>query len=110
MALSRRELLAAAPLSVAASSWLQDPDRPAATKRTKFAANCEMWWGKLPFLDRIRAAHALGFPAVEFWPWRGKDVDGIKALTEELGIDIAQFLARELAEARYTNRAVAISN
>jgi hydroxypyruvate isomerase len=52
-----------------------------------------MWWRKLPVLDRIRQAAALGFPAVEIWPWQGKDLDAIAALTQELGIEIAQFTA-----------------
>jgi hydroxypyruvate isomerase len=68
-------------------------DKPARTKNTRFAANCEMWWTKLPFLDRVRAAAALGFPAIEFWPWRGKDIDALAQLTHELGIAVAQFTA-----------------
>ena len=32
------------------------------TPHTKFAVNIEMWWTKLPFLDRIRQAAELGFP------------------------------------------------
>lgn len=102
MTLSRRHLLAAAPAAALAGlptarALAQDPAarpaRPAATPKTKFAANVEMWWGGLPFLDRIRAAHALGFPAIEFWPWRGKDVAAIAALTKELGMTVAQFTA-----------------
>ncbi len=63
------------------------------TPHTKFAVNIEMWWRKLPVLDRIRQAAELGFPAVEIWPWQGKDLDAIAALTQELKIDIAQFTA-----------------
>ncbi len=104
----RRAFLAAAPAAVAAAvtanaltgqdpGATQDPrpgipDQPARTPKTKFAANIEMWFGKLPLLDRIRAAHALGFPAIEMWPWRGKDLPAIAALTKELGIVVAQFL------------------
>lgn len=60
---------------------------------TKFAANVEMWWRELKFLDRIRAAADLGFPAIEFWPWNNKDIDAIAGLTNELGIEVAQFTA-----------------
>src|SRR4051794_14064090 len=63
------------------------------TPHTRFAVNVEMWWGKLPFLDRIRAAAKYGFPAVEFWPWRNKDIDATAALCQELGISISQFTA-----------------
>ncbi len=68
-----------------------DPSQPGKTRRTKFAANVEMWWRKLPFLDRIRQAAKLGFPAVEFWPYAKKDVDAIARLTKELGVAVAQF-------------------
>jgi len=97
---SRRDVLAAAPAAAAGLGLgnlapAQDPPpaKPAATPKTRFAANVEMWWTALPFLDRIRAAHALGFPAIEFWPWRGKDLDAIAALTAELGLEVAQFTA-----------------
>jgi hydroxypyruvate isomerase len=63
------------------------------TPHTKFAVNVEMWWTKLPFLDRIKQAAAYGFPAVEFWPWQGKDLDAIARLSKELNIAIAQFTA-----------------
>jgi hydroxypyruvate isomerase len=101
--LTRRHLLGTAPAAALGLSLpvFQDPKaepvpaKPAATPKTRFAANVEMWWGGLPFLDRIKAAHALGFPAIEFWPWRRKDVDvdAIAATTKELGMQVAQFTA-----------------
>ena len=63
------------------------------TPHTKFAVNVEMWWTRLPFLDRIREAAKLGFPAIEFWPYKNKDVKKVAALTKELNIEIAQFTA-----------------
>jgi len=63
------------------------------TPHTRFAVNVEMWFRKLPFLDRLKSAAALGFPAVEFWPYEGKDVDATRRLCDELKIDIAQFTA-----------------
>lgn len=64
------------------------------TPKTKFAVNIEMWWKKIPkHLDRLRAAAAMGFPAVEIWPWQNKDVPAMAALSQELGIAIAQFTA-----------------
>lgn len=103
--LSRRSFLGHAPAAAAglalgkgAAQEVQDPApaapaQPARTPKTRFAANLEMWWHGVPFLDRIRKAHELGFPAVEFWPWRGKDIDAIAALTGELGLEVAQFTA-----------------
>ena len=61
--------------------------------RTKFAVNVEMWFRKLPFLDRIQKAKDLGFPAIEFWPWRNKDLDAIANKVNELRLDVAQFTA-----------------
>jgi len=52
-----------------------------------------MWWKKLPFLDRIRAAASFGYAAVEFWPLENKDLDETIRLTQELGIEVAQFTA-----------------
>ncbi|HEX5442479.1 MAG TPA: TIM barrel protein [Pirellulales bacterium] len=95
--LDRRTLLKstaaslALPLAVTADD--EDTGRLGRTPHTRFAVNVEMWWTKLPFLDRVRAAASFGFPAIEFWPWRGRDVDAIAALAKELKIEIAQFTA-----------------
>lgn len=70
-----------------------DPSTLGKTQHTRFAVNVEMWWRKLPFLDRLKKAAELGFPAVEFWPYQGKDIDAIAKLTAELKIEIAQFTA-----------------
>lgn len=65
------------------------------TPHTKFAVNIEMWWKDLPFPERIRKAAEFGYPAIEFWPikGKGKDVVQIADLSQELGIEIAQFTA-----------------
>ena len=63
------------------------------TPHTRFAVNIEMWWRKLPVLDRIRKSAELGFPAVEFWPYENKDVSAIAKLCAELDVDVAQFTA-----------------
>ncbi len=63
------------------------------TPHTKFAVNVEMWWSKLPFLERMRKAAEFGFPAIEFWPYANKDIDAIAKLSAELHLTIAQFTA-----------------
>lgn len=63
------------------------------TPHTKFAVNCEMWWTKLPFLERVKMTAALGFPGLEFWPLAGKDLDALAKLTQDLGLEIVQFTA-----------------
>ena len=45
-----------------------------------YAVNVEMWWRNLPFVDRIHAAADAGFTTIEFWPWRGKNIDEIAKL------------------------------
>lgn len=103
MTVNRRSFLAAA--SAAASLSALQPGLFAAedsaaelkkigkTPHTKFAVNCEMWWTKLPFVERVKQTAALGFPALEFWPLAGKDLDALAKLTQDLGIEIAQFTA-----------------
>ena len=105
MPLSRRHFLATSATASAAAlavplSAAEDPTGapitlPGKTKNTHFAVNIEMWWRKLPFLDRLRKAAEFGYPAVEFWPYKGqgKDVDAIASLAQELKIEIAQFTA-----------------
>src|SRR3990172_4214498 len=84
----------AAPLAAAEkTSDLPDSSQLGKTPHTKFAANIEMWWTKLPVLDRIRQAAALGYPAIEFWPYEGKDLDAMARLCRESNIEIAQFTA-----------------
>jgi hydroxypyruvate isomerase len=79
--------------NAALAATAEDSSKPGKTPNTKFAVNIEMWFRKLPFLDRIRAAADLGFPAVEFWPYQGKDIDVVAKLCGELDIVIAQFTA-----------------
>ena len=70
-----------------------DRARPGKTPHTRFAVNVEMWFSKLPFLERIRAAADLGFPAIELWGYRDKPLADMAELTEELGLAVTQFTA-----------------
>jgi len=58
-----------------------------------YAVNVEMTWTKLQFLDRLRKVKEAGFSHYEFWPWRGKDIEGILKLNRELGLTTVQFSA-----------------
>jgi hydroxypyruvate isomerase len=58
-----------------------------------YAVNVEMTWGKLPFLDRLAKVAEAGFSHYEFWPWRGKDIDGIIKTNQQLGLVPTQFSA-----------------
>jgi hydroxypyruvate isomerase len=94
---SRRQFLAAsASAAVVATGHLARADEsPSPADRTwlTYAVNVEMTFSKLPFLDRLRKVKEAGFSHYEFWPWKGKDIDAIKALNEELGLHPAQFSA-----------------
>jgi hydroxypyruvate isomerase len=59
------------------------------TPHTKFSVNIETWWKDLPFLERIDQAADLGFPAIEFWEWRGQDIDAIAGKVESRGIGVS---------------------
>lgn len=88
--------LGAAAATLAAGSARRLPAQqpagaPLAGTRTRFAANIEAWWGGMDYEGRIRKAAEFGFPAIEFWPWRGKDIDAIARLTRELHLEVAQF-------------------
>ena len=63
------------------------------TANTKFAVNVEMWWTKLPFLDRVKKVAEYGFPAFEFWPYKNKDLGALAKLSKDLGLSVAQFTA-----------------
>ncbi len=97
-------LAGAASLADAHSFFQADPAPTAAapsddiasigrTPHTRFAINVEMWWRSLPFLERIAQAADHGFPAVEFWPWRDKDLAAVATLCRERGLEVAQFTA-----------------
>lgn len=96
MELNRRSFLQSTALAAGAihlkGTPVQEPeDLLAAGPRTTFALNLEMWLGDRPFVDRIRAASDLGFRHFEFWPWRGKDLDGIAKAMEKTGMSATQF-------------------
>jgi hydroxypyruvate isomerase len=63
------------------------------TPNTKFAVNVEMWWDDLPFMDHIEKVAELGFPAIEFWGYKEKDLAAIRQKCDELGLVITQFTA-----------------
>jgi len=67
-------------------------NKPGNTPHTRFAVNIEMWWNKLPVLDRMRKAAELGFPAIEFWTWQGRPIEEMRALADELNLQISQFV------------------
>jgi hydroxypyruvate isomerase len=57
----------------------------------QFSVCIEMIFGDRDFLDRIDGVAAAGLPAFEFWTWKQKDMDAIKARADEKGVHIAGF-------------------
>ena len=67
-------------------------DLPGRTPHTPVAVNIEMWF-EGSFVERIEQAAALGFPAIELWTWRDKDLAaGAEALRKH-GMTATQFTA-----------------
>ncbi len=67
--------------------------RPLDGVKANFACNIEMWgFGTNDHAERIRKAADLGFRAVEFWPWRGKDIDAIDKARRDTKLQVVQFL------------------
>lgn len=85
--------LATRPLNAAQEEKPVDVSKLGQTPHTKFAVNVEMWWTKLPFLERIKKVAEFGFPGYEFWPYENKDLDAIAKLNAELGLECSQFTA-----------------
>src|SRR5262245_45890430 len=99
---NRRDFLAASATLAAASALAphatagdkEDNSRIGRTAHTRMAPNLEMWWRRVsPFHRRIEEAARLGFPAVEFWPWQGKDINAISDTCQKCKIEISQFSA-----------------
>jgi hydroxypyruvate isomerase len=51
----------------------------AKTPMFPLAVTTEMFWQDLPYLERVRRIHELGFQ-VEMWDWTTKDLDAVAAI------------------------------
>ena len=106
---SRRKFLGAA-AAYAVAPLVAGAEKPGdvsgigKTPHTRFAVNIEMWFARLPFLKRIEAAAALGFPAVEFWPLEGKDIDAVADNMEKQPWEITTVTAAAVTLLRYLGR------
>lgn len=65
---------------------------PGRTPHTPIAVNIEMWF-EGSFEERIEQAAALGFPAIELWTWRDKDLLAGAELLKKHGMIATQFTA-----------------
>jgi hydroxypyruvate isomerase len=55
----------------------------------KLSVCIEMFWPELPFEERVRRSAALGYEAYEFWGWKNKNLQAMRAAQEETGIRLA---------------------
>lgn len=65
---------------------------PGRTPHTPIAVNIEMWF-EGDFCQRIEKAAELGFPAIELWTWRDKDLEAGGRLLKDKGMTATQFTA-----------------
>lgn len=65
---------------------------PGRTPHTPVAVNIEMWF-EGDFVSRIEQAAELGFPSIELWTWRDKDLEAGGALLARCGMTATQFTA-----------------
>ena len=57
----------------------------------ELAINLETIYPGMDFCEKIRRVHNAGFRAIEFWGWRDKDLNQVKATCRELGMKIQAF-------------------
>jgi hydroxypyruvate isomerase len=56
---------------------------------TKLSVCIEMFWRDEPHHERIAKVAQLGYQACEFWGWKNKDLDAIKAALDTTGLTLA---------------------
>ncbi len=58
---------------------------------TKLSVCIEMFWEGLSPEKKLARVKELGFPAFEFWGWKDKDLDALRAAKDKTGLDAAAF-------------------
>ncbi|WP_225442528.1 hydroxypyruvate isomerase family protein [Paenibacillus lycopersici] len=61
-----------------------------------FSPSLDAVFGKsgLSFEQQVERCRELGYTSIEFWGWGGRDLNGLKALTERLGIQVGSFCTK----------------
>jgi hydroxypyruvate isomerase len=90
---NRREFLAGSGVGLAVLSTGWGPPKAAADSTwLTYAPDLELFWRKLPFLERLKKLSEAGFSRYEFGRWKTKDLDAIAKRNEEFGLQAALFL------------------
>ncbi len=53
------------------------------------------FFGKMDFTEAIRKIHALGFDAAETYDWKSLDLDKVRAVLEETGVELVSMCTTE---------------
>jgi hydroxypyruvate isomerase len=78
--------VAAAPLAFA-----RNGDAPAPAGKPRLSVCIEALFTDVPFGERLAKVKGAGVDAFEFWGWRGRDLDRLGRIREELGLEVAGF-------------------
>jgi hydroxypyruvate isomerase len=93
--LSRRQWFglaaAASAVAVIERNLALSADAPPAPAKPRPAVCIDALFTDVPFEERPAKVKAAGVDAFEFWGWRGRDMDRLARLREELGMEVAGF-------------------
>lgn len=90
----RRFLAVAAALSASASTRFAlagSEQAPSPGGKPRLSVCIDALFTDLPFEQRPAKVKEAGVNAFEFWGWRGRDMDGLAKIREELGLEVAGF-------------------
>ena len=93
--LSRRRLLGLAAAASASAAIERNlalgGDVPPPAERPRLAVCIDALFTDVPFEERPAKVKAAGLNAFEFWGWRGRDMDRLARIREELGMEVIGF-------------------
>lgn len=93
--ISRRQWLGLATAAAASSSIPRNLVLGAAATRSaagpRLGVCIDALFTDVPFEERPAKVKAAGLDAIEFWGWRGRDMDRLARICRELGMEVAGF-------------------
>lgn len=93
--LSRRQWLGLAAAASAGAAiqhnFVLGDDAPPPAAGPRLAVCIDALFTDVPFEERPAKVKAAGVDAVEFWGWRGRDMDRLARIREDLGMDVIGF-------------------
>ncbi len=66
-------------------------DEPPRAPRPRLAVCVDALFTDVPFEDRPAKVKAAGVDAIEFWGWRGRDMDRLARTCDQLGVEVVGF-------------------